>query len=65
MNNSIEIKPIHTKEYNVKQSKFNQIGKLPTRSLILGPSGTCKIVLLQPKLRKSTPRKWQSSSHVW
>jgi archaellum biogenesis ATPase FlaH len=48
MNNSIEIKPIHTKEYNVKQSKFAHIGlKLPTRSVILGPSGSGKTVLLQ------------------
>ena len=48
MNNSIEIKPIHTKEYNVKQSKFAHIGlKLPTRNVILGPSGSGKTVLLQ------------------
>ncbi len=44
---SLEIKPIHTKEYEVKQSKHHQCGHLPVRSIILGPSGSGKTVLLQ------------------
>lgn len=42
----IEIKPIKAAEYHVKQSRFKQLYGLPTRSLILGPSGTGKSVLL-------------------
>ena len=44
---SISIKPIQTKQYEVKQSKFEACGKLPIRSVILGPSGNGKTILLQ------------------
>ena len=45
--NNIVIKPIQTKQYEVKQSKFEACGKLPIRSVILGPSGSGKTILLQ------------------
>ena len=38
--------PIKAAEYTCKQSKYPQLYTLPTRSLILGPSGTGKSVLL-------------------
>ena len=41
------IQPIHTKVYTVKQSTYDVVGKLPIRSIILGPSGSGKKVLLQ------------------
>lgn len=41
------IKPIHTKEYEVKQSKYEVASKLPLRAIILGPSGSGKSILLQ------------------
>ena len=41
------IKPIKLKEYEVKQSKYNVVSKLPIRSIILGPSGSGKSILLQ------------------
>ena len=41
------IKPIKLKEYEVKQSKYNVVSKLPTQSIILGPSGSGKSILLQ------------------
>ena len=41
------IKPIHTKEYEVKQSKYNVVSKLPVRAIVLGPSGSGKSILLQ------------------
>ena len=44
---NLKIKPIHTKEYEVRQSKYHQCGHLPIRSVILGPSGSGKSVLLQ------------------
>lgn len=44
---NLKIKPIHTKEYEVRQSKYHQCGHLPIRSVILGPSGSGKTVLLQ------------------
>ena len=40
------IKPIKSAEYTCKQSKYPQLYTLPTRSLIVGPSGTGKSVLL-------------------
>ena len=40
-------KPIKLKEYEVKQSKYNVVSKLPMRSIILGPSGSGKSILLQ------------------
>ena len=43
------IAPIKVKEYEVKQSKYPQCGKLPVRSILLGPSGAGKGVLLQNK----------------
>ena len=42
-----EIKPIKVTEYEVKQSKYDQCGKLPMRALICGPSGSGKTILLQ------------------
>ena len=41
------IKPIRVKEFDFKQSKYNQCGSLPVRSILLGPSGSGKGVLLQ------------------
>ena len=38
--------PIKAAEYTCKQSKYPQLYTLPTRSLILGPSGTGKCVFL-------------------
>ena len=40
------IKPYKSTEFEVDQSKYPNVGKLPTRSLIIGPSGTGKSVLL-------------------
>ena len=41
------IKPVEVKEYIVKQSKYAIAPKLPIRSIILGPSGSGKSILLQ------------------
>ena len=41
------VKPIQLKEYNCKQSKYNDVvPKLPMRSMLVGPSGGGKTVLL-------------------
>ena len=42
-----KIEPINIKDYTVKQSKYETVGTLPIRSIILGPSGSGKTVLLQ------------------
>ena len=48
MNNSYPIiKPIKTKEFESKLSKYDHCAKLPMRSILLGPSGRGKTVLLQ------------------
>ena len=41
------IKPVKVQEFSVKQSKYEMVGKLPTRSIICAPSGGGKTVLLQ------------------
>ena len=41
------IQPIKLKEFEVKQSKYEMVPKLPMRSVILGPSGSGKTILLQ------------------
>ena len=41
------IKPIKVKEYEMKQSKYEMVPRLPIRSIILGPSGSGKTILLQ------------------
>ena len=41
------IKPLSTKKCNAKQSKYTMRADLPMRSIILGPSGSGKSVLLQ------------------
>ena len=43
----IKVEPIQVKQYEVKQSKYKQCGTLPTRSVLLSPSGGGKTVLLQ------------------
>ena len=42
-----KITPIQLKEYNCKQSKYSDVApKLPMRSMLVGPSGGGKTVLL-------------------
>ena len=41
------VKPINVKEYTSRQSKYDVVGKLPIRSILLAPSGGGKTVLLQ------------------
>ena len=41
------IKPVKVQEFQVKQSKYEMVGKLPTRAVICAPSGGGKTVLLQ------------------
>ena len=41
-----KIEPIKVQEFNVKQSKYSVVGKLPTRSIICAPSGGGKTNLL-------------------
>jgi len=42
-----KIEPIKIIDYQIKQSKYNMVPKLPCRSILLGPSGSGKTVLLQ------------------
>ena len=42
MEKAPDIKPIRTKEYDVPKSKYLQVGAIPTRSIILGPSASGK-----------------------
>jgi len=46
MSNIPKIEPIKVQEFNVKQSKYDMVGKLPTRAVLCGPSGSGKGVLL-------------------
>ena len=41
------IKPRDHKEFESKQSKYEHVGKLPMRAVVLGPSGSGKTILLQ------------------
>ena len=41
------IQPIKLKEFETKQSKYDMVPKIPFRSVILGPSGLGKTILLQ------------------
>ena len=45
-NKSPEIKAIKTVQYLCKQPKFDFMGSLPTRSILLGPSGTGKTTVM-------------------
>ena len=42
-----DIAPISIKQFETKQSKYDQVQKLPVRGILLGPSGAGKGVLLQ------------------
>ena len=35
-----KVEPINIKYYTVKQSNYETVGKLPIRSIVLGPSGS-------------------------
>ena len=41
------IVPIKVKQYDVKQSKYEQVGQIPVRTILLGASGSGKGILLQ------------------
>ena len=42
-----KIEPIQFREYKTKQSKYDVVSKLPIRTVILGPSGAGKGILIQ------------------
>jgi hypothetical protein len=42
-----EIKPYSSKQYDLKQSKYEYAGKLSTRTLIVAPTGSGKTTLIQ------------------
>lgn len=46
MTNVPKIEPIKCKEFTSKQSKYDVVGKLPLRDIILGPSGAGKGILI-------------------
>ena len=46
MSNIPKIEPIKIQEFEVKPSKYEMVGKLPTRAIICAPSGGGKTVLL-------------------
>ena len=46
MANIPKIAPIKVQEFEVKQSKYEMVGKLPTRAIVCAPSGGGKTVLL-------------------
>ena len=49
--NAPEIEPIKVTGYETKQSTYSHCGKLPIRSIVLGPSGSGKNRCTnQPKL---------------
>ena len=41
------VKPVHVKEYEIKQSEYDVAPKLPFSQIIIGPSGSGKSILLQ------------------
>ena len=47
MSNAPKIQPMKLQEHTSSQSKYEHAASLPTRSLILAPSGGGKTVLLQ------------------
>ena len=46
MSNIPKIAPIKVQEFEVKQSKCEMVGKLPTRAIVCAPSGGGKTMLL-------------------
>ena len=46
MNKTADIQPIKTVDYKTKQSHFDFMGALPTRSVLLGQSGTGKTTVM-------------------
>lgn len=46
MSNVPKIEPIKVKEFTSKQSKYDVVGKLPLRDIVLGPSGAGKGILI-------------------
>ena len=42
-----KLEPVKLKTFESKQSKYEQVGKLPLRDIVLGPSGCGKGILLQ------------------
>ena len=51
MDKAPDIKPIRTKEYEVPKSRYSQVGSLPTRSILLGPSGSGKSIITKYDIR--------------
>ena len=45
------MKPVKPNEYNTKQSRYPMVGKLPTRALLCGPSGSGKGILIEYDIR--------------
>ena len=45
-----DIKPIKLKEYNIKQSKYDMVGRIPVRQIVLGPSGSGTGIFIQNEI---------------
>jgi hypothetical protein len=62
------VKPIALKEFEVKQSKSNIVGKLPIRSILLAPSSSGKTVLIHNMIfdiYKNLFERVYIFSHTW
>jgi hypothetical protein len=50
MQNIPDTKPIQFKKYNVKHSKYNMVGRLPIRQIVLSQSGSWKGIYIQTEI---------------
>ena len=65
MSGAPKIIPIQLKEYNCKQSTYNDVvPKLPMRSMLCGPSSSGKTVLLS-NMTLDIYRDCFSRIHIW
>ncbi len=58
---SLDTKPLSTKKFNAKQSKYAMCAELPTRSILLGLFGSGKSVLLQNIFFRSQAQRLSDS----
>lgn len=59
------IKPIKVKEFKTKQSKYDIVGQLPIRSILLAPSGGGKTILLQNMILDIYSRLSVTDIHIF
>ena len=60
-----DVKPLKTKTYKLKQSKYDDTPNLPTRMMVVAPSGSGKSVVIQNLITDVYDGCFEAGVHIF